>query len=135
PSELAGWLEVYGAAARALTAMGHPRDALTFHEAQLRIADLILDRDPDHAGATWVRTSTEQKMGALAWQTDDTERSIRHLEAAIAKYRAFAAGGRLTPDLPGALCRSEERRVGKECRSRCEAHHATQNPTAQRHQR
>jgi hypothetical protein len=104
PSELAAWLEVYGAAARALTAMGHAQDALTFHEAQLRIADLILDRDPDHAGATWVRTSTEQKMGALAWQTDDTERSIRHLEAAIAKYRAFAAGGRLTPDLPGALC-------------------------------
>lgn len=104
PQELAAWLEVYGAAARALAAMGRPKDALTFHRTQLHFVELILSLDPDHAGATWIRSSIEQKMGALAWQTDDVEGSVRHLEAAIAKYRAFAADGRLTPDLPGALC-------------------------------
>jgi tetratricopeptide (TPR) repeat protein len=64
----------------------------------------ILDLDPVDDDAIWFQSHVEQRLGVLSWQTDDTARAIRHLEAAAARYRAYAVEGRLCVELPGVLC-------------------------------
>ena len=103
PQELRAWLEVYGVIARTMSVLGMPEKAIEFHEAQLLVLARIRDLDPADDEVGWYETFVERRLGSLAWQTGDSAGAVRHLEAAVARYRGFAADGRHSVELPGAL--------------------------------
>ena len=86
--------------------------------------------DPDKISEAWIDEDTVLVLThqfGLPCQFEPLLKLARQVGAFVVEDAAASLGsrskGRLTGTLGDALCRSEERRVGKECRSRWSPYH------------